>query len=76
MGRKKPLCSWLLEHLRESARTAFCSRRHRDPRQFLRSLIADWESLTRGDDLGAAAQIEEVLIREAAQPAGRGVGRE
>ena len=42
----------LLEHLRDSARTAFLFQAHSDAREFLRSLIADLGIPDQGDDLG------------------------
>jgi general secretion pathway protein A len=55
----------LLEHLRESARTAFLFQPHSDPREFLRSLIADLDIPDQDDDLGRMhRKLNEVLIRE------------
>jgi len=55
----------LLEHFRESARTAFLFQAHSDPREFLRSLIADLGVLDQNDDLGRMhRKLNEVLIRE------------
>ena len=55
----------LLEHLRDSARTAFLFQAHSDPREFLRSLITDLGIPDQGDDLGRMQRkLNEVLIRE------------
>lgn len=56
----------LLEHLRHSARTAFLFQAHSNPREFLRSLIADLGIPDQGDDFGRMQhRLNEVLIREA-----------
>jgi len=63
---KTTLLFGLLEHLRDSARTAFLFQAHSDPREFLRSLIADLGIPDQGDDLGRMQRrLNEVLIREA-----------
>jgi general secretion pathway protein A len=55
----------LLEHLRDSARTAFLFQAHSDPREFLRSLLTDLGVDERGDDVGRMQRrLNELLIRE------------
>lgn len=62
---KTTLLFHLLEHLRDSARTAFLFQAHSDPREFLHSLIADLGVHDQDDDLGRMhRKLNEVLIRE------------
>jgi general secretion pathway protein A len=62
---KTTLLFHLLERLRGSARTAFLFQSGSDPREFLRSLIADLGIDAQDDDLGRMhRKLNEVLIRE------------
>ena len=62
---KTTLLFALLEHLRDSARTAFLFHADGDPQRFLRSLIADLGIPDQGDDIvRMQRRLNEVLIRE------------
>ena len=62
---KTTLLFALLEHLRDSARTAFLFHADGDPHRFLRSLIADLGIPDQGDDIvRMQRRLNEVLIRE------------
>src|SRR6267378_2542861 len=62
---KTTLLFALLEHLRDSARTAFLFHADADPHRFLRSLVADLGIPDQGDDIvRMQRRLNEVLIRE------------
>src|SRR5712664_2113567 len=62
---KTTLLFHLLEHLRDSARTAFLFQAHHDSREFLRSLMTDLGVNDQDDDLGRMhRKLNEFLIRE------------
>ena len=66
---KTTLLFALLEHLRDSARTAFLFHADGDPHRFLRSLIADLGIPDQGDDIvRMQRRLNEVLIREMQGP--------
>lgn len=62
---KTTLLFHLLEHFRSSARTAFLFQAPRDPREFLRSLMADLGVSDQDDDLVRMhRRLNDILIRE------------